>query len=631
MPHALTLNPENFPSECPIAASSAIDIDFSNFQALNTNSRLASYFSKILANRKDLNTANGDAIEIRDGTVVLNIFAGSQKIATRTLGTITDILGAGSNLRITYIDPSSRFIRFFPWLCLLLTLLMLASFRPVGPPQIPLSPLRGPLPILVRGKFKLAPILGMIFRLALEGRDRSLRSKGRERVIRPLITLWHHYTNAMSEALQSFPHNAWQKSLPLGLIAALFFTSIPMPAFAAAAETDFFYYHHGDHLGSTNVITEGNTSAIHSGITYAKGDIVQRFEYSPYGQESYVLNPSLDLEVSYTGQNYDVESGLYFYNSRYYNSQLGRFIQPDTMIPDPTNLQAYNRYSYVHNNPLNYTDPSGHNEYGGESPSIPTSGYNPSGGGQSASGVGGVLNFILNTSIASMAMRSMEDSIPSCDSDTTGNCVNSDGSAVLDTIIVHGSRIKPIPVAADGMPNQGFGEVFGVVDYSLDVADAIPVAGDVAEGNLSTLYVPEGVDASDYGILVSMYTHFQNGNKTDLNINASTLDFSGTSQSQLGLANMTVGQNRPVNLFKSGINQNSLAFGKVKMTYEGNSQFSILPDRFDFDIEKTNRFSARNIGTALGAFANYAINPMQPILFGGSYNVIFNNTATIPK
>ncbi len=92
-----------------------------------------------------------------------------------------------------------------------------------------------------------------------------------------LLTLWHHYTHAMSEALQSFPHNAWQKSLSLGLIAALFFTSIPMPAFAATAETNFFYYHHGDHLGSTNVITEGNTSALHSGITYAKGDIVQRF------------------------------------------------------------------------------------------------------------------------------------------------------------------------------------------------------------------------------------------------------------------------------------------------------------------------------------------------------------------
>jgi len=252
----------------------------------NTNSRLAAYFSKILVNRKELSAANDNAIEIRDGTVVLNIFAGSQKIATRTLGTITDILGAGSSLRITYIDPSNRFVRFFPWLCLLLTLLMLASFRPVGPPQIPLSPLRGPLPILVRGEFNRAPILGMIFRLARKGRDRSLRSKGRERVILPLLTLWHHYTNAMSEALQSFPKNAWQKSLSLGLIATIFLTSIPMPAFAATAETSFFYYHHGDHLGSTNVITEGNASAIHSGITYSRGTLVQRFEYSPYGPAS---------------------------------------------------------------------------------------------------------------------------------------------------------------------------------------------------------------------------------------------------------------------------------------------------------------------------------------------------------
>jgi len=61
----------------------------------------------------------------------------------------------------------------------------------------------------------------------------------------------------------------------------------------------------------------------------------------------------------------------------------------------------------------------------------------------------------------------------------------------------------PLPVAANGMPDQGFGEIFGVVDYSLDVADAIPVAGDVAEGNLSTLYVPVPMSGD--------YTYFAGG------------------------------------------------------------------------------------------------------------------------
>ncbi|MDA1097154.1 MAG: RHS repeat-associated core domain-containing protein, partial [Chloroflexi bacterium] len=53
-------------------------------------------------------------------------------------------------------------------------------------------------------------------------------------------------------------------------------------------------------------------------------------------------------------------SGLYFYNARYYDSGLGRFISADTVVPGIGNPQAWNRYSYVLNNPLRYTDPSGH-------------------------------------------------------------------------------------------------------------------------------------------------------------------------------------------------------------------------------------------------------------------------------
>lgn len=46
--------------------------------------------------------------------------------------------------------------------------------------------------------------------------------------------------------------------------------------------------------------------------------------------------------------------------SAYYDPELGRFIQPDTIIPDLSNPQSYNRYSYCLNDPLRYTDPSGH-------------------------------------------------------------------------------------------------------------------------------------------------------------------------------------------------------------------------------------------------------------------------------
>jgi len=51
---------------------------------------------------------------------------------------------------------------------------------------------------------------------------------------------------------------------------------------------------------------------------------------------------------------------LYDYGARFYDPLLGRFISADTVVPGAGNPQALNRYAYVLNNPLRYTDPSGH-------------------------------------------------------------------------------------------------------------------------------------------------------------------------------------------------------------------------------------------------------------------------------
>ncbi len=62
----------------------------------------------------------------------------------------------------------------------------------------------------------------------------------------------------------------------------------------------------------------------------------------------------------YTGHEQLDEVGLIHMNGRVYDPKLGRFIQADTFIQFADNTQSYNRYSYVLNNPLRYTDPSGH-------------------------------------------------------------------------------------------------------------------------------------------------------------------------------------------------------------------------------------------------------------------------------
>lgn len=48
------------------------------------------------------------------------------------------------------------------------------------------------------------------------------------------------------------------------------------------------------------------------------------------------------------------------FGARRYDPRIGRFISPDTIIPDPANPQSLNRYSYAVNNPLKYVDPTGH-------------------------------------------------------------------------------------------------------------------------------------------------------------------------------------------------------------------------------------------------------------------------------
>jgi RHS repeat-associated protein len=76
------------------------------------------------------------------------------------------------------------------------------------------------------------------------------------------------------------------------------------------------------------------------------------------------IQPILRLEgirSRYTGKERDSESGLDNFGARYDSSQYGRFMTPDpgNAGADPTNPQSWNMYSYVLNNPLSYTDPSG--------------------------------------------------------------------------------------------------------------------------------------------------------------------------------------------------------------------------------------------------------------------------------
>jgi hypothetical protein len=139
-------------------------------------------------------------------------------------------------------------------------------------------------------------------------------------------------------------------------------------------------------------------------------------------------------------------------------------------------------------------------------------------------------------------------------------------------------------------------------------------------------------------MMAGLYMHYQFGGTKDYYINASELDFSMTSQNDLGLT-QTPDVVQYVNLFNTGINELSLSFGNVGMVYQGNDQFSIQ-DRFDFDRRPEASFS-RNAGTFLGGLAfgrifNTPAPYLPPIFylqpnyyFGGPFDIKFNGTVTI--
>jgi len=85
--------------------------------------------------------------------------------------------------------------------------------------------------------------------------------------------------------------------------------------------------------------------------------LVESTSYDPWGK---IKSGGTKSKFLYTGQENDAETGLHYYNARYYDSHIRRFTQPDDLIQDIYNPQTLNRYSYAQNNPLKYTDPSGH-------------------------------------------------------------------------------------------------------------------------------------------------------------------------------------------------------------------------------------------------------------------------------
>jgi RHS repeat-associated protein len=106
-----------------------------------------------------------------------------------------------------------------------------------------------------------------------------------------------------------------------------------------------------DHLGSTVAVTNSS------------GTLTSQQRYLPFGAARSIPNsPIVGTDFTYTGQRLldSGMGGIMDYKARFYSPYITQFSQPDTIVSNPYNPQAWNRYAYVLNNPIRYNDPTGH-------------------------------------------------------------------------------------------------------------------------------------------------------------------------------------------------------------------------------------------------------------------------------
>ena len=111
-------------------------------------------------------------------------------------------------------------------------------------------------------------------------------------------------------------------------------------------------YLHRDHLGSV------------AAVTSSTGTLLERLSFDSWGKRRNVNGTDVASVASFTQRGFTDHQhldavGLVHMNGRTYDPTLARFTSADPFIPNPVSTQSYNRYAYVGNNPLSFTDPSG--------------------------------------------------------------------------------------------------------------------------------------------------------------------------------------------------------------------------------------------------------------------------------
>jgi len=118
-----------------------------------------------------------------------------------------------------------------------------------------------------------------------------------------------------------------------------------------------------DHLGSVAVVTDDTGNVVSGGRNFFDAwGAMRNNDGTPDTSCSLPLAARTNTTTTrgYTGQEQMPDVCLDNYNARIYDPQIGRFMSADDIVPDAYYSQSYNRYTYVENGPLSFTDPTGH-------------------------------------------------------------------------------------------------------------------------------------------------------------------------------------------------------------------------------------------------------------------------------
>ena len=147
-------------------------------------------------------------------------------------------------------------------------------------------------------------------------------------------------TNQVIESRLPFPARAtFASTTPLGTPLVVASATVP----TTTPVTDGTLYYHQDGLDTVTELTDIN------------GAVAKAYAYDAYG--NILESPgTVEQPYTYTGREFDIETGLYYYRARYYDAGMGRFLQKD-----PLGLRSgeFTLYSYVLGNPTNLLDPLG--------------------------------------------------------------------------------------------------------------------------------------------------------------------------------------------------------------------------------------------------------------------------------